>query len=201
MAEESSVSQWLDGVRAGDAAAIERLRSIAVRKLEGYGARRSRRSLGHRRGPSNANFGLSARSGRRRWRDESTGDASRSAGAGRPAANRCCLRPIRGGLAYGQRPDLAEFLADVPASVRAQLFRDLLSLDLEYRRRLGEQPDARSYCERFPEFRGAGGHGFRVAFVEFDQDTRRSQQRVRLFDHRPIRKSGNRRRQSSSDFS
>jgi tRNA A-37 threonylcarbamoyl transferase component Bud32/tetratricopeptide (TPR) repeat protein len=32
------------------------------------------------------------------------------------------------------------------------LFRDLLSLDLEYRRRLGEQPEARAYCERFPEF-------------------------------------------------
>ena len=52
----------------------------------------------------------------------------------------------------GQRPDIAEFLADVPVNARAQLFRDLLSLDLEYRRRLGEQPEARSYCERFPEF-------------------------------------------------
>ncbi len=52
----------------------------------------------------------------------------------------------------GQRPDIAEFLADVPVNARAQLFRDLLSLDLEYRRRLGEQPETRSYCERFPEF-------------------------------------------------
>ncbi len=52
----------------------------------------------------------------------------------------------------GQRPDFAEFLADAPVHARPQLFRDLLSLDLEYRRRLGEQPDARSYCERFPEF-------------------------------------------------
>jgi tetratricopeptide (TPR) repeat protein/predicted Ser/Thr protein kinase len=52
----------------------------------------------------------------------------------------------------GRRPDMAEFLAEVPASVRAQCFRDLLSLDLEYRRRLGEQPDARMYCDRFPDF-------------------------------------------------
>jgi eukaryotic-like serine/threonine-protein kinase len=52
----------------------------------------------------------------------------------------------------GQQPDIAEFLADVSAKARAQLFRDLLSLDLEYRRRLGERPDAHSYCERFPEF-------------------------------------------------
>jgi eukaryotic-like serine/threonine-protein kinase len=52
----------------------------------------------------------------------------------------------------GQRPDFAKFLADVPVHARPQLFRDLLSLDLEYRRRLGEQPDAQSYCERFPEF-------------------------------------------------
>ena len=52
----------------------------------------------------------------------------------------------------GRPPDIAEFLTDVPANVRAQLFRDLLNLDLEYRRRLGEQPDPRSYQERFPSF-------------------------------------------------
>ena len=52
----------------------------------------------------------------------------------------------------GQRPDIAEFLTQVPANVRARLFRDLLSLDLEYRRRLGEQPDAVSYYKQFPEF-------------------------------------------------
>ena len=46
MAEESSVSQWLDGVRTGDSASIERLRSIAVRKLEGYSAQEIATELG-----------------------------------------------------------------------------------------------------------------------------------------------------------
>jgi eukaryotic-like serine/threonine-protein kinase len=60
----------------------------------------------------------------------------------------------------GTAPNMAEFLADAPAGVRAQLFRDLLSLDLEYRRRNGERPDARSYCERFPEFTGPVARAF-----------------------------------------
>ncbi len=55
----------------------------------------------------------------------------------------------------GQRPDLAEFLATAPPGVRAHLFRDLLSLDLEYCRQRGEQPDFRSYRERFPELQPA----------------------------------------------
>jgi tRNA A-37 threonylcarbamoyl transferase component Bud32/tetratricopeptide (TPR) repeat protein len=62
----------------------------------------------------------------------------------------------------GQQPDMAEFLAVVPEKVRAQLFRDLLSLDLEYRRRLGERPDAQSYCERFPEFAAHMATAFQV---------------------------------------
>ena len=53
----------------------------------------------------------------------------------------------------GQQPDLAEFLAAAPAGAKSHLFRDLLSLDLEYCRQQGEQPDARLYSERFPEFR------------------------------------------------
>jgi eukaryotic-like serine/threonine-protein kinase len=62
----------------------------------------------------------------------------------------------------GHRPDVAEFLANVPVNARAQLFRDLLSLDLEYRRRLGEQPEARSYCEQFPEFAAPAANAFNV---------------------------------------
>ena len=78
----------------------------------------------------------------------------------------------------GQRPDIAEFLAEVPANVRPQLFRDLLSLDLEYRRRLGEQPDAQSYCERFPEFAARGGTAFKPQSSDCDKSTWRSRQRI-----------------------
>jgi hypothetical protein len=47
----------------------------------------------------------------------------------------------------GRRPELASYLADAPARIRAPLLRDLLGLDLEYRRRRGEFPDVRSYQE------------------------------------------------------
>ncbi len=60
----------------------------------------------------------------------------------------------------GRRPDLAEYLAEVPAKARPQLFRDLLSLDMEYRRALGEQPDVRAYAERFPQFAAPGPAAF-----------------------------------------
>ena len=62
----------------------------------------------------------------------------------------------------GQQPDIAEFLAEVPANVRPQLFCDLLSLELEYRSGLGEQMEARSYCQRFPEFALAVGLAFKA---------------------------------------
>jgi eukaryotic-like serine/threonine-protein kinase len=52
----------------------------------------------------------------------------------------------------GGQPDLAEYLLQVPAGARAHLFRDLLSLELEYCRHRGEQPDRESYRERFPDY-------------------------------------------------
>jgi len=51
----------------------------------------------------------------------------------------------------GQNPDLAPYLAEVVDEAREPLFRNLLSLDCEYRLRRGEQPDAQRYREQFPE--------------------------------------------------
>ncbi len=51
----------------------------------------------------------------------------------------------------GESPDLAEYLSQVSSAARLPLFRNLLSLDLEYRRDRGEQGDQQSYQERFPE--------------------------------------------------
>ena len=59
-----------------------------------------------------------------------------------------------------QRPDLAEFVVAVPARLKAFLFRDLLSLELDYRRQRGELPDCTSYCKRFPEFDGVVAAAF-----------------------------------------
>jgi len=54
----------------------------------------------------------------------------------------------------GRPPDLAAFLSQAPPGGKAPLFRDLLNLDVEYRLRSGDKPDARSYCRRFPDLAG-----------------------------------------------
>jgi eukaryotic-like serine/threonine-protein kinase len=51
----------------------------------------------------------------------------------------------------GECPDLAAYLSGVPSGDRGPLFRNLLSLDLEYRRLRGEQPDLQAYRARFPD--------------------------------------------------
>src|SRR5262249_5090875 len=53
----------------------------------------------------------------------------------------------------GQAPELAPFLADVNVAgpARGHLLRELLALDIEYRRGRGERPDADAYRARFPE--------------------------------------------------
>ena len=40
----------------------------------------------------------------------------------------------------GEKPQIKEFLADVPKSARAAVFRNLLALELDLRRRVGEEP-------------------------------------------------------------
>jgi tetratricopeptide (TPR) repeat protein len=52
----------------------------------------------------------------------------------------------------GGRPDPASFLAGTPAPAQARLFRELLALDLEYRRGVDTPWDADAYRARFPEF-------------------------------------------------
>ncbi len=50
----------------------------------------------------------------------------------------------------GQRPKPEEFLQDVPAEEQAALLRELLLLDVHYRKSLGETPTAADYEQRFP---------------------------------------------------
>ena len=54
----------------------------------------------------------------------------------------------------GERPDLAEALDGVEGPARSLLFRELLTLDLEFRLGLGERPEAVAYSERFPDHLG-----------------------------------------------
>jgi len=51
----------------------------------------------------------------------------------------------------GRRPRLEELLAECDGTERAALLHELLLLELDYRRRRGEQPAPREYEERFPD--------------------------------------------------
>ncbi len=54
----------------------------------------------------------------------------------------------------GEHPDLLGFLSGIVGPARAVLFRELLALDLEFRRGAGECPDVEFYRSRFSEFPG-----------------------------------------------
>ncbi|MDZ4689426.1 MAG: protein kinase, partial [Planctomycetaceae bacterium] len=55
-------------------------------------------------------------------------------------------------FASDKRPRLEEFLGDVAESVRLPLFRGLLELELELRRRAGELPQRDDYAKRFEPY-------------------------------------------------
>jgi hypothetical protein len=51
----------------------------------------------------------------------------------------------------GQRPRLEDVLADAQGAERQALLRELLLLEVHYRRRAGEGPSAQDYQTRFPD--------------------------------------------------
>src|SRR5262245_9779945 len=51
----------------------------------------------------------------------------------------------------GGRPDLGAGLAALPGPLRAAAVRELVGLDVYYRRRAGEAPAAGDYLARFPD--------------------------------------------------
>ena len=58
------------------------------------------------------------------------------------------LPPVRAGA----RPSIEEHLADASEPLRSPLLRELVALDIEYRRRAGEEPNLDGYRQRFPDF-------------------------------------------------
>jgi serine/threonine protein kinase/formylglycine-generating enzyme required for sulfatase activity len=52
----------------------------------------------------------------------------------------------------GQRPCVKEYLGETPEPERSALFRELLKLDLHYRRQQRETPTETEYCQPFPEY-------------------------------------------------
>jgi WD40 repeat protein len=67
--------------------------------------------------------------------------------------DRICLR-FEQSWRSGPRPGLGDYLAGQGDERRA-LFRELLKVELEYRRKAGEHPTAEEYCRRFPDEDGA----------------------------------------------
>src|SRR5438445_12161 len=60
----------------------------------------------------------------------------------------------------GQRPVIKKYLGDRPEPERSVLLRDLLGLELDYRRRGGEKPRREEYEQCFPEMAGELGRLF-----------------------------------------
>ncbi len=52
----------------------------------------------------------------------------------------------------GERPNIGDFVGLDDGSYRNKLFRELLLVDVERRRSLGEQPTLDNYLRKFPEF-------------------------------------------------
>jgi serine/threonine protein kinase/formylglycine-generating enzyme required for sulfatase activity len=60
----------------------------------------------------------------------------------------------------GGRPSLEDHLAAMPEEGRLVLFRELMTVELDYRRRRGEQPAPEEYRARFPEWGAAVDDSF-----------------------------------------
>jgi serine/threonine protein kinase len=52
----------------------------------------------------------------------------------------------------GQQPRMDDYLREVPEAERTVLFRELLKLDLHYRRQQQETPTEADYCQPFPQY-------------------------------------------------
>jgi serine/threonine protein kinase len=87
-----------------------------------------------------------------------------SPAAGPPEAKTGLLRPsgvrrmdalcVRFEKAWqtGQRPRIEEYLREVPAQARSEVLRELLGLELDYRRQASETLDSEEFRQRFPEY-------------------------------------------------
>src|SRR5262245_61734177 len=74
----------------------------------------------------------------------------------------------------GRRPSMEVDLDGFPEPERAELFRELLRLEIELRREGGEEPMRDEYERRFPEYIGP----ITAAFHEGETDPSRSSTRV-----------------------
>jgi serine/threonine protein kinase/WD40 repeat protein len=62
----------------------------------------------------------------------------------------CFEKAWKAGTEGGKRPRIEDFLGNTPEPERSILGRELIALEIDYRRRVGEQPQAEEYRARFP---------------------------------------------------
>ena len=60
-------------------------------------------------------------------------------------------RAFQNALEQGGTPRIEEFVVKLPASGQEQVVTELLKLEIDCRRKRGEQPDRDAYAQRFPE--------------------------------------------------
>ncbi len=82
-------------------------------------------------------------------------NTSLSEGAWSPDFERCrvdetCDR-FEAAWRAGERPRIEDYLGDADGSAHVALLRELLALEIDYRRRLGEEPQPADYREHFPD--------------------------------------------------
>ena len=92
------------------------------------------------------------------------GDEGRGNFASRPVdraqrVNAACDR-FEAAWGAGPRPGVEGYLAEAPAADRAALLRELLGIELELRRGLGEHPGPEEYYVLFPDLRAAVDDAF-----------------------------------------
>jgi serine/threonine-protein kinase len=69
----------------------------------------------------------------------------------------------------GGRPALEDHLVAMPEAGRAALFRELMTLELAYRRRSGERPESEEYRARYPAWVAAVDAAFATEFDQVDR--------------------------------
>jgi uncharacterized protein (TIGR03067 family) len=65
--------------------------------------------------------------------------------------DRLCDR-FEAAWAAGKPPVMEDYLAEVPETERAAVLRELVQVDVHYRRQAGEEPNPEAYAARFPAF-------------------------------------------------
>ena len=169
MSHDNSVTHWLDGLKAGDDADIQRLwdryfqlfsrlddvmlRVIAFQKLQGMSADEiagsleiSKRTVDRKTPPDPCGLG-----GGTRMQPPMTPIA------GLPVAemqqiDAACDR-FEAAWRAGERPRMESFLRELSGPAQARLFHELLDLELDFRIQTGEQPERRLTSNCFPNMK------------------------------------------------